>query len=170
MSTLPFTSTAPTRLHASLFAVVLILMPAPVWFAELWWRWLLTMPCLALAGVLLLSIPCPRFFLNGLRVDPGGFELRRPLRRPSYIDYTAITQVEAIVQRDGDMGFPFVDLIIRTATQSVRVPESFFRETPLVETLRSLNGFDAEAYDIAQHYEPFGLTEVFPKRFTVLSR
>lgn len=170
MGSAMFRSTAPARLPALLWSTVFILMAAPAFFSEVWWRWLLVLPCLAISGVLLISILFPVLFLKGIRHVPGGFELRLPLRRPARIQYDAITRIDAVVVRDSEWGFACVDLIISTARRRVRISESLLRESSLIPELKQLPGFDAEAYEIAEHYEPFGWTAAYPKRFRVLSR
>lgn len=168
MTQASFESKAPERFPAVLWAVIFILLPASAVLGGAWWSWLLAVPCLALASALLLSVLFPGLFLRGVRRYAGGFEVRSVLRRPKAIDYAAITQIEAVVLRDGDMGFPFVDLVIRTARANVRVSEGHVRETGLLAELQKLPGFDAEAYAMAEQYEPSGWRELVPKRFQVL--
>lgn len=120
-----------------------------------------------MAGVLLLSLSFPTLFLYGVRRHAGGFEFRTVLRRPKSIEYSAIAQIDAVVRRDGDMGFAFVDLIIRTPQHSVRIPEGLLSEAGLIAELKKLPGFNAETFALAESYEPTGLSELFPKRFRV---
>jgi len=122
-----------------------------------------------MAGVLWISILLPDKFLHGVRRFPGGFEFRKPLHRAAFIEFGAITQIEAVVMRDGDMGFPFVDLIVRTKREAVRIPEGQLRQSGLLADLQSLPNFDANAYAQAVEYEPTGITELFAKRFKVLN-
>lgn len=164
----PFTFKAPKRLPALLWSIILILLPTPALFSEVWWAWLMATPCFVMAGILWLSILSPGRFLHGVRRFPEGFEVRRPLRRAAFVEFNAIIQIEAVVMRDGDMGLAFVDLVVRTRREAVRISEEKLRESGLLAELQSLPKFNAEAFVQALQYEPSGITEIFAKHFKVL--
>jgi hypothetical protein len=164
-----FQSKAPAKLHALLWAVILILLPAPAVFVGAWWAWLLCIPCLCLAGVLLLSIVAPKLFFSGVRLVPAGFEVRVPLHAARCIKYEDITQIDALVSRDGDMGLAVIDLVVRCKGGKVRLQEGLLFESGLLAQLQSLPAFNHAAFSQAQQYEPSGLTELFSKRFRVFN-
>jgi hypothetical protein len=169
MAKVVFKAKVPPKLDALVWAVTLILFPAPAVFSGAAWSWLVALPCFSVAGVMLLSIVAPKAFLSGVRLIPGGFEFRAPLRVPRAVQYKDIKQIDAVVGRDGDMGLTFIDLVVHSQGRKIRLQEGSLAESGLLAQIEALRGFNLSAYTRAQQYEPSGLRQLWPKRFRVFN-
>lgn len=117
----------------------------------------------------LLHLLPERFLLYGIEMQADGFVFHHQLRRTKYIRYESIYRIVASSMIDGG-GESVCTLRVKSLDGNARLEESILYGTGILEVLKSLPGFNNEAWSKSDVPEDSLLWATIAKKTVLLER
>ncbi|NRR34409.1 hypothetical protein HSX11_29990 [Oxalobacteraceae bacterium] len=110
-----------------------------------------------------------RFLLYGVEMKDDGFVFHHQLRRTKFIRYKSIYQIVASSMIDGG-GESACTLRVKSLDGNARLEENILYGTAILDALKSLPGFDNEAWSKSDVPEDSLLWSTIAKKTVILER
>jgi hypothetical protein len=124
---------------------------------------------LSLALLFLCGICFPASFRRGIQVVADGFQVWRPLRKPSLVRYSEIKSIVAVARGDGENNDELT-FCFGTPNAKLSVYDHDLYVTGVFDQLTQIPGFNQAAFDRASSHEATLRDWLFGRRFSLLSQ
>jgi len=122
-----------------------------------------------MAVVGMLNLLPERYFLYGVELKDDGFVFHHQLRRTRFIRYESIYRIVASAMIDGT-GESVCTLLVMSSDGNARLDEKILYGTEILETLKSLPGFDKQAWSDSNVPEDSLLYSTIAKRTVIFEK